>query len=96
MKISPLFGYVLIEPDKREEQTKSGIIIPDPIKKKRPEFGTIKEIGPGAVTPEGQTIPMTVKVGQRVLFAKYDAEEFEMDGKTYLIVKEAIIYAIIE
>lgn len=96
MKVKPLFAYVLIEPEKREEQTKSGIFIPDPIKKKRPEIGTVIEVGPGERTHEGQTFPICVKPGDKVLFSKYDADEYKLDDKNYLIVKEGAIFAIIQ
>lgn len=96
MKIKPLADYILIEPIKEEEKTKSGILLPQTAEKERPEQGKVIAVGPGRRTDEGKLIPISVKVGQRVLFTKYGPNEIKVDGKEYLIAKEEDILAIIE
>jgi len=95
MKINPCADNVLIEPAKNEEKTKSGIILPDTAKE-RPEQGTIIAIGSGKKNKKGEIMPMSVKVGQKVLFKKYTSNEVKVDDKEYLIVEESDIIAIIE
>lgn len=96
MKINPLADYILIEPIKEEEKTKSGILLPQTVDKEKPEQGTVIAVGPGRKTDEGQVIPVSVKRGQKVLFTKYGPNEIKVDGKEYLIVKEEDILAIFE
>jgi chaperonin GroES len=96
MKIKPLTDYVLIEPIKEEEKTKSGILLPETADKEKPEQGKVIAVGPGKKNKSGQTIPMEVKPGQKVLFTKYGPNEIKVDGKEYLIAKQEDILAIIE
>jgi len=96
MTIKPLAGRVLIEPLPFEEKTKAGIILPESAEKERPEQGKIIAVGPGRTVASGKTIPLHVKVGDKVLFTKYGPNEFKIDGKEYLIAKEEDILAIIE
>ncbi|MCE2742283.1 MAG: co-chaperone GroES [Fluviicola sp.] len=84
----PLADRVLIEPTPVEQKTASGIIIPDSAKEK-PLQGTVIAAGNGK-TDE----PMTVKVGDTVLFGQYSGTEIKLDGKSYLIMREADIYGI--
>ena len=84
----PLADRVLIEPVKAEQKTASGIFIPDTAKEK-PLSGTVIAIGEGK-----KDEPMTVKVGDTVLFGQYSGTEIKMDGQTFLIMKEADIYGI--
>ncbi|MDX2361069.1 MAG: co-chaperone GroES [Crocinitomicaceae bacterium] len=84
----PLADRVLIEPAKAESTTASGIIIPDNAKEK-PLKGTIIAAGKGK-----EDEPMTVKVGDEVLFGQYSGTEIKLDGSTYLIMREADIYGI--
>lgn len=84
----PLADRVLIEPAPAEQMTASGIIIPDTAKEK-PLKGKIVAAGPGK-TDE----PMTVKVGDEVLYGQYSGTEIRLDGKTYLIMRESDIYGI--
>ena len=93
--LKPLADRVVIKPQPREEMTKSGIYLPDTAKEK-PQEGTIIAVGPGRITDDGKTIPMNVKVGDRVLYAKYAGTEFKRDDEELLIVKESDILAIIE
>ena len=96
MNIKPLSDYILIEPIKEEEKTKSGILLPETVDKERPEQGKIIAVGPGKRNDSGNIISMDVKVDQRVLFTKYGPNEIKVDGKEYLIAKQEDILAIIE
>ena len=89
MSIKPLADRVLVEPAAAETETSSGIIIPDSAKEK-PQKGTVVAVGSG--TKEN---PMTVKVGDNVLYGKYSGTELQHDGKDYLIMKESDIFAIV-
>ncbi|HNT70134.1 MAG TPA: co-chaperone GroES [Bacteroidales bacterium] len=89
MKIKPLADRVVIEPAPAEEKTAGGIIIPDTAKEK-PLKGTVVAVGSGK-----KDEPMTVKVGDQVLYSKYAGTEITIDGKEYLIVRESDILAII-
>jgi chaperonin GroES len=96
MKIVPLADYVLIEPIKEEEKTKAGILLPESAEKEKPEKGKVIAVGPGRRDEKGNLIPVSVKVGQTVLFKKYGPDEIKVDDKEYLICKEEDILAIIE
>jgi chaperonin GroES len=96
MKIKPLSDHILIEPMKKEEKTKSGILLPDTAEKERPEQGKVIAVGPGRKTDDGKIIPLEVKEGDTVLFTKYGPNEIKVDDKEYLIAREEDILAIIE
>ena len=96
MNIKPLADYILIEPIKEEEKTKSGILLPETADKERSEQGKVIAVGPGKKTAAGQIIPLDVKVGQKVLFTKYSPNEIKVGDKEYLIAKQEDILAIIE
>ena len=87
--MKPLADRVLIEPTPAEEKTSSGLIIPDTAKEK-PLKGTVIAAGPGKVDE-----PMTVKVGDSVIYGQYSGTEIKLDGKNYLIMREADIYGIV-
>ena len=89
LNIKPLADRVLVEPLEAETKTASGIIIPDTAKEK-PQKGSIVAVGPG--TKEN---PVTVKVGDSVLYGKYSGTELKLDGKDYLIMRELDILAIV-
>jgi chaperonin GroES len=89
LKITPLADRVLVEPAPAEEKTAAGIIIPDTAKEK-PQKGTVVAVGPGK-----KDEPMTVKVGDSVLYGKYAGTELTIDGNNYLIMRESDIVAII-
>ncbi|MDA7579902.1 MAG: co-chaperone GroES [Crocinitomicaceae bacterium] len=88
ISFKPLADRVLIEPAPAEKTTASGIIIPDTATEK-PLRGTVVAAGNGKVDE-----PMTVKVGDQVLYGQYSGTEIKLDGTTYLIMKEADIYGI--
>lgn len=89
LTIQPLADRVLIEASVSEEKTASGIIIPDTAKEK-PQNGTVVAVGKGK-----KDEPMTVKVGDKVLYGKYSGTDVEFNGKKYLIMKESDILAIL-
>jgi chaperonin GroES len=89
VKIKPLADRVLVEPAPAEEKTAAGIIIPDTAKEK-PQKGTVVAVGAGK-----KDEPMTVKVGDEVLYGKYAGTEITIDGVNYLIMRESDIVAIV-
>jgi|TARA_B100001142_G_scaffold141462_1_gene142705 chaperonin GroES len=89
LNIKPLADRVLLEPLEAETKTASGIIIPDTAKEK-PQKGNIVAVGPGT-----KDNPVTVKVGDSVLYGKYSGTELKLDGKNYLIMRESDILAIV-
>jgi len=89
LNITPLADRVLVEPAEAEEKTASGIIIPDTAKEK-PQKGQVVAAGNGK-----KDEPMTVKVGDSVLYGKYSGTEISVDGKDYLMMRESDILAII-
>ena len=93
--LRPLGDRVVIQPTPREEMTKSGIVLPDTAKEK-PQEGSIIAAGPGRLNDEGKREPMDVKVGDKVLYAKYAGTEFKLDGEDLLIVAAKDILAIVE
>ena len=94
-KLRPLGDRVVIEPTAREEMTKSGIVLPDTAKEK-PQEGSVIAVGPGAFDNDGKRIAIDVKVGDKVLYAKYAGTEFKVEGEDLLIVKQSDILAIVE
>ncbi|HEY9187685.1 MAG TPA: co-chaperone GroES [Ignavibacteria bacterium] len=95
MNLKPLADRVIIKPAPAEEKTKGGIILPDTAKEK-PMQGEIIAVGPGKVTDDGKTIPLEVKVGDKVLYGKYSGTEVTIDDTEYLIMRESDIFAIIK
>lgn len=96
MHVQPLNDRVVVKPKPREEKTKGGVILPDTAIKERPMEGEVIAVGPGARSNNGKLIPMNVKVGQRVLFAKYAGTEFKIDDEEFLILQERDILGVIE
>lgn len=96
MKLQPLFNNVIVKPLAKEEVTKSGIVLPDTVDKEKPEKGEIIAIGTGKVLDSGQILPMTVKVGDQVVFKKYSPDEVKVDGEEYLVLSESDIIAVIK
>lgn len=89
VNIKPLADRVLVEPAAAEEKTASGIIIPDTAKEK-PQRGAVVAVGNGK-----KDEPLTVKVGDQVLYGKYSGTEISIEGKDYLIMRESDIYAVL-
>ena len=94
--IKPLSDHVFIEPVDDETKTESGIVIPDTADKEKQMKGKVVAVGEGRRDEDGKLIPMSVKIGDIVLFKKYGPDEIEVDGKKYLVGEETDILAIIE
>lgn len=94
LSVRPLGDRVIIAALPQEEMTKGGIILPDTAKEK-PQQGEVVAVGNGKISDAGETIAMTVKAGDKVLYGKYSGTEVKIDGTEYLIVKESEILAII-
>ena len=89
MNVKPLADRVIIEAAAAENKTAGGIIIPDTAKEK-PKQGKVVAAGPGKIDE-----PMTVKVGDEVLYGQYSGTELKVEGKDYLIMRESDVYAIV-
>jgi chaperonin GroES len=95
-RIRPLHDRVVVKPIEREEVTRGGIFLPDTASKERPMEGTILAAGEGRRDDDGDLIPMSVKVGDKVLFAKYSGTEFKIDEVEYLILSEKDVLGILQ
>lgn len=91
-KLSPLGDRIVVKPIELEEVTKGGIILPDTAKEK-PQEGEIVVVGPGKLTDDGTRIAMDVKVGDKVIYAKYAGTDVEIDNEKLLIMHESDIMA---
>jgi chaperonin GroES len=94
MNLKPLGDRVVVEPVEREEKTKSGIVLPDTAKEK-PQEGLVRSVGSGRLLDNGTKIPLELKVGDKVLYAKYAGNEFKIDDIEYLIISEKDVLAIV-
>lgn len=97
-KIIPLGSYVLIRPFTKEElvsKNSFGIILPDSGSKEKSEQGIVLAIGSGRYD-DGKLIPMTVKIGDRVIFSKYGYEDVRLDGEELFLIKEENILAVLK
>ena len=96
MKLKPLDDRVVIEiKEELEEKNVGGIIIPDTAKEK-PQIGEIIAVGPGKMNNEGKIIPLSLKVGDKILYSKYGGDDFDFEGKKVKIISRSDILAIIE
>src|SRR4051794_8454324 len=93
-KLRPLGDRVVIQPTPREEMTKSGIVLPDTAKEK-PQEGSVLAVGPGRILDDGKRESVDVKVGDKVLYAKYAGTEFKIDENELLIVSQKDILAVV-
>jgi len=94
MNVRPLGDRVVLKPVEREEVTKSGIVLPDTAKEK-PQEGIVEAIGSGRILDNGTKVPMELKVGDRVLYAKYAGNEFKVDEVEYLIISEKDVLGVL-
>ncbi len=92
--LKPLGDRLVVKPASREETTASGIVLPDTAKEK-PQRGTIVAAGEGRRDDDGDRIPLDVKVGDEVLFAKYAGTEFKLEDVDYLILSEKDVLAVV-
>ena len=95
MKLKPLRDRIIVERIEEEETTKGAIIIPDSAKEK-PIDGKVIAVGKGRLLDNGDTVPMEVKVGDKILFSKYAGTDVKVDEKEYLIMREDDVLAIVE
>jgi chaperonin GroES len=96
-KLRPLGDRVVVQPMAREEMTSSGIVLPDTANKEKPQEGEIIAAGPGRLNEDGDgREPMDVKVGDKVLYAKYAGTEFKIDDDELLIISQKDILAVVE
>ena len=94
-RLKPLRDRVVVERSEAEEKTAGGIVLPDSAKDK-PKQGTVVAVGTGRVLDSGDTKPLEVRKGDRVLFGSYSGSEVKIDGKEYLIMSESEILAVVE
>ena len=92
-KLEPLADRVLVKPIEREEITKGGILLPDTAKEK-PQEGKVLAVGPGKLTDDGKRIPMGIKVGDTVLYARYGGTEYKLDDEEVMILRESDILGV--
>ena len=95
MNLKPLADRLVVEPLEQEDVTSGGIFLPETAKEK-PMQGKVLASGPGRVDDDGKRVNMEVKVGDRVLYAKYSGTEIKLEGKKVLILREADILAVVE
>ena len=91
-KLQPLGDRVVVKPMPREEVTKGGIVLPDTVKEK-PQDGKVLAVGPGKMTDDGKRIPLDVKVGDTVIYAKYGGTDIKEDEEELIILRESDILA---
>jgi chaperonin GroES len=92
MKLNPLDDRVVVQPSAAEETTAGGIVLPDAAQEK-PQRGTVVAVGPGKLLDSGERCPLSVSVGDLVLFGKYGGTEIEVDGNDVKILRESDILA---
>ncbi len=92
--IQPLFDYVLVKPLVQDQTLPSGIVLPDTVKEK-PQIGEVMAVGPGAVNDQGKTIPVVVKVGQKVLYKKWGGNEVKVGTEEWLLIEQKDVMAIV-
>lgn len=95
VEVRPLHDRVIVKRLAQNEQSKGGIIIPDNAKEK-PQEGQVVAVGPGRRDDNGKIVPVDVKKGDRILFAKYSGSDVEIDGEEHLILQENDILGVIE
>ncbi|HBI26058.1 MAG: 10 kDa chaperonin [Candidatus Wolfebacteria bacterium GW2011_GWC2_39_22] len=95
VNIKPLANHLFIEQIEAETMTKSGIYIPESAENK-PTTGKVVAVGEGKINEKGERTPMSVKIGDTVLYKKYGLSEVEIDGKKYMVGDEDDILAVLE
>jgi len=95
MKLVPLEDRVVVKLVEREDKTASGIVLPDTAQEK-PQMATVVATGPGKYDDNGQLVPMPVKKGDLVLFAKYSGTEVKLDGEEYLVLRATDILGVLK
>ncbi len=93
--LKPLGDRLIVKPTEAEEKTAGGILLPDTAKEK-PQQGEVIAIGPGKLLDSGKTIPMDVKVGETIYYAKYGGTEVKIGADDYVILRQDDVLAVIE
>ncbi len=97
VSIMPLGDRVLVKPEEAsDEKSPSGLYIPETARKEKPETGTVVAVGPGKRLEDGKVVPVSIKVGDTVMFSKYGYEEVKVEDEEYYIVNESSILAVIK
>ncbi|MBL8147055.1 MAG: co-chaperone GroES [Anaerolineae bacterium] len=96
MNIRPLGDRVLVEPVEQEETIAGGMLVLPETAKEKPQQGNVLSVGAGRRDEDGERIEMDVKVGDKVLYAKYAGTEIKLEGKKLLILKESDVLAILD
>jgi chaperonin GroES len=97
VKVQPLGDRVLVRPvDASDEKSPAGIFIPDTAQKEKPEQGKVVAVGAGKRGDDGELVPLSVKVGDTVMFSKYGYDEVKIGDEEYFIVSESNILAVIK
>jgi chaperonin GroES len=96
MQLRPLGDRVIVKPVAKEEMTKTGIILPDTADKERPEQGEVMAVGPGRLLDSGSRAPMSLKVGDKIVFKKYSPDEVKVNDEEYLVIAESDVMAVVE
>lgn len=96
LKLQPLGSRLIIKPIAENEVTKSGIILPETADKEKPVRGEVLAIGPGKTLENGQREKIDLKVGDKVLFEKYGADEYKVDNKEFLVIEYDKVVAVIK
>ena len=95
MNLKPLDDRIVVRPNEAETQTASGLVIPDTAKEK-PQEGRVVAAGSGKLGDDGNTVPLEVKKGDRILFSKYSGTEVNVEGEEHLIIREDDVLGILE
>ena len=95
MKLRPLYDRIIVKRLDQENKTASGIVIPDAAAEK-PDQGEVLAVGGGRVSEDGKVRPLTVKVGDIVMFGKYSGQTVKVDGQEQLVMREDDVVAIVE
>ncbi len=93
-QLKPLGNRLVVKAVAHEEMTRSGIVLPDTAKEK-PQEGKVVAVGPGRVADDGQRLPMDVKVGDTIIYAKYAGSEVKLGAEEYLIISESDVLAVL-
>jgi len=95
MNVRPLFDRILVKRSEEPTKTRSGLFLPESTKEK-PSEGTVLAVGNGRISDEGTVTVLTVKVGDRVIFGKYNGTEIKVDGEDRLILREDDVLGILD
>jgi len=94
INVKPLGDRVLVHPIEEKETKKGGIIIPDTAKEK-PQEGRVLAVGTGRTLDNGTVLPMSVSVGDKIIYSKYSGSEIKLEGKEVLIISEKDVLAVV-